>query len=109
MNTDEAGLASVNPLYWKPAADIITKEFTGQRTYGYMTFESTIDAATRCNSGDNKPSDYDGVLPTMQTTSAATAILESGRISLDSNNRPMELVYANDKSCTPIAIRPYKF
>jgi len=74
-----------------------------------MTFESTIDAATRCNSGANKPVDYDGVLPTMATTSAATAILESGRISLDNDNRPMELVYANDKSVTPIGIRPYKF
>jgi hypothetical protein len=74
-----------------------------------MTFESTIDAATRCNKGSNKTTDYDGVLPTMATTSGATAILEAGRRSLDNNNRPMELIYANDKSYTPIGIRPYKF
>ena len=51
VNTDNAHLASVNPLYWKPTPDVVTKEFTGQRTYGYLSFESTVDAATRCNAG----------------------------------------------------------
>jgi len=83
----------------------VTREFTGQRTYGYLTFEATIDAATRCNSGEKRVADFDGVLPTMSTTSCATAILEAGRISLDNGGRTMELVYANDKQATPIGIR----
>ena len=105
VNTDDAHLASVNPLYWKPTPDVVTREFTGQRTYGYLTFEATIDAATRCNSGEKRVADFDGVLPTMSTTSCATAILEAGRISLDNGGRTMELVYANDKQATPIGIR----
>ena len=105
VNTDTAHLASVNPLYWKPTPDVVTKEFTGQRTYGYLTFESTIDAVTRCNAGDKKVGDYDGVLPTMATTSCATAILEAGRRSLDAGGKAMELVYPSDKSCTPTGLK----
>lgn len=105
VNTDDAHLASVNPLYWKPTPDAVTKEFKGQRTYGYLTFEATIDAVTKVNSGVQKVTDYDGVLPTMATTSCATAILEAGRLSLDEGGRAVELIYKNDKAATPIGLR----
>ena len=84
--TDAAGFQSVNPLFWKPARNAITKEFAGQRTYGYLSFEAFVEAAARCNAHLATPADYDGALPTMATTAGATAILEAGRKSLDAGD-----------------------
>ena len=109
MATHEAGYASINPLFWKPARSALTHEFAGQRCYGYLSFEAFIDAATACNQGSATPADFDGVLPTMATTAATTAILEAGRRSLDAGGRPFELTYADDTSDVPTGIRPVGF
>ena len=47
--------------------------FSGQRCYGYLSFEAFVDAATACNAGDATPKDYDGVLPTLSTTAGLTS------------------------------------
>ena len=99
----------MNPLFWKPARDALTREFTGQRCYGYLSFEAFVDAAAACNAGRAAPEDYDGVLPTVATTAGATAILEAGRRSLDAGGRPFELVYASAESATPVGIRAVQF
>jgi len=107
--TDAGGYQSVNPLFWKPAPNALTREFAGQRTYGYLSFEAFVEAAARCNARAATPSDYDGALPTMATTAAATAILEAGRRSLDAASRPFELVYDSETAQVPVAIRPVEF
>ena len=109
MATDANGYSSVNPLFWKPARDALTSEFSGQRCYGYLSFEAFIDAAAACNAGRATPRDYDGALPTLATTAGATAILEAGRRSLDAGGRTMELVYVDDAAETPSRIRPLEF
>ena len=107
--TDAGGFGSCNPLFWKPARDSLTGEFAGQRTYGYLSFEAFILAATKCTSGDATPETFDGALPTLSTTAGATAILEAGRRSLDAGGRPFELVYDSDTSEVPSAIRPVQY
>lgn len=107
--TDAGGYQSVNPLFWKPARNALTKEFAGQRTYGYLSFEAFVDAAARCNAKAATPSEYDGALPTMATTAAATAILEAGRLSLDAAGRPFALVYESETAQVPVAIRPVQW
>lgn len=102
---DGAPYASLNPLFWKPAADPATKEFKGQRGYGYISFESFVDAAAACNAGTRKPSDFDGELATIGTTAGATAILEAGRRSLDRGGMPVELVYEDERSHVPAGLR----
>ena len=109
VSTDASGFASINPLFWKPSRDALTNEFTGQSCYGYKSFESFVDAATACNRKEAKPADFDGNLPTLETTAGATAILEAGRRSLDSGGRPFELVYADDCAEAPADIRPVAF
>merc|ERR1711865_189505 len=106
--TDAAGFGNVNPLFWKPAPDARTGEFVGQRCYGYISFEAFVDGATKCNASEAKPADFNGSLPTMATTAGATAILEAGRMSLDSDGQSFELVYESDTSCVPVSIRPVK-
>ncbi len=102
---DGAPYSSLNPLFWKPAADPATKEFKGQRGYGYISFESFVDAAAACNSGTRKPGDFDGELATIGTTAGTTAILEAGRRSLDQGGRPVELVYGDDVTHVPSGLR----
>eukprot|EP00928_Gymnodinium_smaydae_P045279 TRINITY_DN30205_c0_g1_i1.p1 TRINITY_DN30205_c0_g1~~TRINITY_DN30205_c0_g1_i1.p1 ORF type:complete len:480 (+),score=65.50 TRINITY_DN30205_c0_g1_i1:196-1440(+) len=100
--------ASSNVLFWKPAPS--DGKFVGQRTYGYLSFEAFIDAATEVNAGRKKTSDYDGVIPTLATIVGTTAILEAGRRSLDSGGTPYELVYAGDGVHeVPVDMRPASF
>mmetsp|Transcript_6728 Transcript_6728/g.17459 ORF Transcript_6728/g.17459 Transcript_6728/m.17459 type:complete len:475 (-) Transcript_6728:1148-2572(-) len=109
LATDEGGFASVNPLFWKPAKDAVTGAFAGQRCYGYLSFETYIDAAAACNDGRAVPANFDSTLPTLATTAGATAILEAGRLSLDAGGRPYELVYGDEAAETPSALRPVAF
>lgn len=102
---DGAPHASLNPLFWKPAADPVTKEFKGQRGYGYISFESFVDAAAACNAGTRAPGDFNGELATIATTAGTTAILEAGRRSLDQGGRPVELVYDDGRSHVPAGLR----
>jgi len=105
--TDANGFGSVNPLFWKPTPS--DGKFVGQACYGYVSFEAFIDAATSVNSGELTLDRCDRDLPTMASTAGATAILEAGRRSLDANGAPIDLVYADDASCTPIAMKPSAF
>ena len=105
--TDSGGYGSVNPLFWKPTPS--DGKFVGQACYGYVSFEAFVDAATAVNSGELTLDRCDRDLPTMASTAGATAILEAGRRSLDANGAPFDLVYADDASCTPIAMKPSQF
>lgn len=98
---DGAPYASLNPLFWKPAADPATKEFKGQRGYGYISFESFVEAATACNAGAREPKNFDGELATIGTTAGTTAILEAGRHSLNQGGAPVKLIYVDDSSHVP--------
>jgi len=105
---DGQPFASPNPLFWKPTPS--NGKFSGQRTYGYMSFEEFVDAVHEVNSGRKKVADFDGVLPTIGTIVGTTAILEAGRMSLDMGGKPLELVYdSDDKYAVPTGIRPAVF
>eukprot|EP00927_Polykrikos_kofoidii_P084722 TRINITY_DN9015_c0_g1_i1.p1 TRINITY_DN9015_c0_g1~~TRINITY_DN9015_c0_g1_i1.p1 ORF type:complete len:462 (+),score=62.31 TRINITY_DN9015_c0_g1_i1:81-1466(+) len=93
---DGQPFASVNPLFWKPAPS--DGKFVGQRTYGYLSFESFVDAAAQINAGEKTARDFDGLLPTMSTIMGTTAILEAGRLSLDQGGRAFDLVYDGDEA-----------
>ena len=105
--TDSGGYGSVNPLFWKPTPS--DGKFVGQACYGYVSFEAFVDAATAVNSGELTLDRCDRDLPTMASTAGATAILEAGRRSLDSNGAPFDLIYQDDASCTPIDMKPSAF
>jgi D-galacturonate reductase len=109
VSTDAAGFASVNPLFMKytPNHD---GEFAGQASYGYRSFEVFVDAVRSIRAGRSAPADYDnGGLATVHTTVQGTAILEAGRLSLDNDSRPMDIVYESDESLGPIGIVPHEF
>jgi len=104
--TDDDGYSAVNPLFWKPTRDAATGLFSGQRCYGYISFESFIAAASECAHGKAQASEFNQTLPTLETTVCATAILEAGRRSLDHGGQPMRLVYGDENSCIPLGIIP---
>lgn len=45
-----------------------------------------------------------GELATIGTTMQTTAILEAGRISLDSGNRTVKILYEDDKALQPCGL-----
>jgi hypothetical protein len=45
-----------------------------------------------------------GELATIGTTMQTTAILEAGRISLDSGNRTVKILYEDDKAVQPCGL-----
>lgn len=105
--TDQAGFASVNPLFMKYTPT--NGMFSGQGSYGVRSFENFIDACREINSGAKKASDYnDGSLATVHTTQQGTAILEAGRRSLDMGGRPMDIEYEEDGT-EPVNIKPHEF
>jgi D-galacturonate reductase len=107
VSTDEKGFGSVNPLFMKYTPT--NGKFSGQGSYGVKSFENFIDACRVINAGQTKPSDYDdGSLATVHTTMQGTAILEAGRLSLDADGRPMDIVYEGG-SLEPTSIAPHKF
>jgi D-galacturonate reductase len=102
--TDASGYGSVNPLFWKPTPS--NGKFVGQACYGYVSFESFVDAAAALNAKATTLAACDADLPTMATTAGATAILEAGRKSLDAGGAPFDLVYADGASTTPVDMKP---
>jgi len=105
--TDATGYASVNPLFMKYTPT--NGKFSGQASYGVKSFENFIDACRDINGGNSKPEDYnDGSLATVYTTIQGTAILEAGRMSLDKDGQPMDLIYEADGH-NPIEIKPHTF
>ena len=106
--TDAAGFASVNPLFMKYTPT--NGEFSGQSAYGVKSFENFIDGCRAINSGAKQPSDFDdGSLATVHTTLQGTAILKAGRLSLDSDGRPMDILYEQEDSLEPKSIAPHEF
>lgn len=104
---DGQAFGSHNPLFWKATPS--DGKFVGQRTYGYLSFESFIDAVAEVNAGKKTVADYDGVIPTIGTIIGTTAILEAGRRSLDEGGQPYELLYKGDgRFEAPVGIRPLK-
>ena len=107
--TDDNGFASCNPLFMKytPSDGF----FSGQNGYGYKSFETFIDAVQKVNAGKCKPEYFDGKLPTITSTLGATAILEAGRRSLDSNGQPYDILYENedDINAEPVALKAVVF
>lgn len=104
MATDEAGFATLNPLYMKYTPDS-SGRFAGQGGYGYRSIAEFVTAAELVNGG--KPcSDFDkeGMLATISTTLLSTAILEAGRRSLDEGGRPVVIEYdSNGLPCQLIS------
>jgi D-galacturonate reductase len=106
--TDSTGFASVNPLFMKYTPT--NGMFSGQASYGVKSFENFIDGARSINADLAKPADFDdGSLATVHTTLQGTAILEAGRRSLDADGQPMDILYENNVSLTPIGIEAHKF
>lgn len=106
--TDSGGFASSNPLFMKYTPT--NGKFAGQSSYGVKSFETFIDACNAINGGKAQPQDYnDGSLATVHTTMQGTAILEAGRLSLDADGRPMDILYASDDSEEPTTIVPHFF
>ena len=93
--TDASGYASANPLFMKytPNAE---GYFAGQNGYGYRSIEAFVNAVSSIQSGDAKPSDYDGHLAIICTTQTMTAILEAGRRSLDNSGKSYSILYDGD-------------
>lgn len=108
VSTDDTGFASVNPLFMKYTPT--NGEFSGQSAYGVRSFEHFVDACRAINAGAKQPHDYDdGSLATVHTTLQGTAILEAGRLSLDSDGRPMDIIYDGEKALVPTTIVPHEF
>jgi D-galacturonate reductase len=105
--TDDKGFASVNPLFMKYTPT--NGMFSGQGSYGVKSFENFIDACRSINAGQAQPGNFDdGSLATVHTTMQGTAILEAGRKSLDSDSRPMDILYDGD-GLEPVGIQPHSF
>lgn len=105
--TDSGGFGSVNPLFMKYTPT--NGYFSGQGSYGVRSFENFIDACRDINAGSKKASDYDdGSLATVHTTMQGTAILEAGRRSLDTDGRPMDILY-DGEGTEPTGIAPHAF
>lgn len=98
--TDSAGYRSVNPLFMKYTPT--NGKFSGQLGYGYRSFEAFVDAANEVNSGRATVASFDKEgLATIATTYRTTAILEAGRLSLDSGKSVrIEYTYPDD-ACKP--------
>lgn len=108
VSEDGKPFASVNPLFMKYTPT--NGFFSGQNGYGVRSFENFIDACQSINEGKKKPDDYnDGSIATVHTTFQGTAILEAGRMSLDADGQPMDLIYEGEEDVDPIEIKPHTF
>lgn len=108
ISTDETGFASINPLFMKYTPT--NGQFAGQHSYGVQSLERFVDACRTINAHQSSPRDYDdGSLATVHTTLQGTAILEAGRQSLDSDNRPIDILYDSDQSLIPVGLQPHEF
>ena len=108
VSQDNKPFASVNPLFMKYTPT--NGYFSGQGGYGVRSFENFIDACQLCNNGSKTPDDFnDGSIATVHTTLQGTAILEAGRMSLDADSQPMDLIYEGDNDLDPIEIKPHVF
>lgn len=100
VSTDSTGYQSVNPLFMKYTPDH-EGNFAGQSGYGYKSIEAFVDAVAKVNTGKCKPADLSSHLALAGDTLFVTAILEAGRLSLDSR-KPINIEL--DASGLPIAL-----
>lgn len=108
VSQDDKPFASVNPLFMKYTPT--NGYFSGQNGYGVRSFENFMDACQAINNGDKSPNDFnDGSIATVHTTFQGTAILEAGRMSLDADGQPMDLIYEHENDADPISIQPHVF
>jgi len=98
MSTDEAGYASLNPLYMKYTPSP-SGHFAGQLGYGYRSIEEFVAAAEEINSGRASVDDVSkiGLLATIDKTARVTAMLEAGRLSLDHAGAPVRILYEGNE------------
>lgn len=101
--TDETGFASANPLFMKYAPDS-SGNFSGQSGYGYRSIEAFVDAVATLRNSDAKPSDLANSLALAEDTVMVTAILEAGRLSLDSGT--VQLIDYGAAGNMPLGIVP---
>jgi len=107
VGEDGKPFASVNPLFMKYTPT--NGYFSGQGSYGVRSFENFIDACVTCNNGKS-PLDFDdGSIATVHTTFQGTAILQAGRMSLDADGQPMDILYGADGDMHPASIEPHVF
>ncbi|GMI19182.1 hypothetical protein TeGR_g8890, partial [Tetraparma gracilis] len=70
-------------------------------------------AAASINAGTKELSAFDdGLFPSIHTTMQGTAILEAGRLSLDSDCRPVDILYGGKpigESMQPTGIELHQF
>ncbi len=92
MATDGDGYSSPNPLFMKYTPDA-SGRFAGQSAYGYQSIADFVKAAASVNAQATAPADWDGVLATAATTAQVTAVLEAGRVSLDTGSAPIDIHY----------------
>ncbi len=90
--SDDAGFAECNPLFMKYTPNP-EGEFAGQLGYGYRSIEAFVDAVAQLKAGTKTVSQLNQALPTVETTMLTTAILEAGRVSLDTDSMPIRIVY----------------
>jgi len=103
--TDSKGFASLNPLYMKYTKD--TKgRFSGQNGYGYLSIEKFVDAVNKIRKGEQAFDQFDEELATLNSTAVTTAILESGRLSLDNGGKAFLIIYDNENSFIPSKLVP---
>lgn len=108
VSQDDKPFASVNPLFMKYTPT--NGYFSGQNGYGVRSFENFMDACQSIKNGEKTPDDFnDGSIATVHTTFQGTAILEAGRMSLDTDGRPMDLIYEHEDDTDPISIQPHVF
>ena len=88
---DEGQLMWYNPFYMKYASDE-EGNFNGQTGYGYISFEKFVDAVTAFKDGKVTLDELDARgLPTLKNMVVTTAILQAGRLSLDTG-RGVEVI-----------------
>jgi len=90
-------------------------KFSGQLGYGYRSIAEFVKAAREIQAGTKTAEDFDTSLATIHTTAQTTAILEAGRLSLDSDSCPVTIVYGADRDAgteaaeLPVAIKLHTF
>ena len=60
-----------------------------------------MDAVGSINQGKAEARDFDKILPTAGGTIQTTAILETGRLSLDNGGLPIEVQYSSQELFKP--------
>lgn len=85
QSTDNNGFKSSNPLFMKYTPR--DGKFAGQESYGYKSISTFIESSLELQKNSSKLEEYNKLLPTIQNTLNVTAILEAGRVSLDTNQR----------------------